>query len=551
MPGQRNAPPGSQLWGRAQRSFAAFSTAQKIVTVLAVAALLLGTLMFSRWATKPTYAPLFTNLAAADASAIVDALNSSGTPYQLSNGGATVLVPQQQVYDTRITLSGKGIAPSSGGTGWSLLDKQGVTASKFQQQVAYRRALEGELSATISAIDGVDAAVVHLAIPEKDVFTRESDKAKASVLVETGPGNDLTSGQVQAVVNLVASSVEGMEPGDVTVADDAGKVLSASADSSPGAAADSRAQQTRDYENRVASSLQAMIDRVVGAGHSEVRLSADLDFDQTQTTTERFTDSAAKPIAGTKTTETFTGNGSGTGGALGGVLGPDNINVPAGAAGGASRYSKTTSTDNNALDRVVEERKSAPGAVRKLNVAVLLDTKTSGEVQPAQIEALVSSAVGLDAERGDTVVVDQLPFDETAAKKAEEELSAARKAEAPAERNNLMKTAGKTLLVLLALGWALLYGRKRAQRAALAAAERKAELAQLEALQRSLEAPADQLALAGAGAGGEGFVERRAQIPAQPAAATLAAREDVTELVKAQPEEVAQLLRDWLADRRS
>jgi flagellar M-ring protein FliF len=537
------------LLGRGQRTFSAFTAAQKVITVLAVAGLLLGTLMFSRWATKPTYAPLFTNLAPADASAIVDALNSSGTPYQLSNGGATVLVPQQQVYDTRIALSGKGIAPSSGGSGWSLLDKQGVTASKFQQQVAYRRALEGELSATISAIDGVNAAVVHLAIPEKDVFTRESDKAKASVLVETAPGKDLTSGQVQAVVNLVASSVEGMEPAEVTVADDSGKVLSASADGSPGAAADSRAQQTRDYETRVASSLQAMIDRVVGAGHSEVRLTADLDFDQTHTTTEKFTDSAVKPSASSKTSESFTGTGATTGGALGGVLGPDNINVPAGAGGGTSRYTKTTSTDNNALDRVVEERKSAPGAVRKLNVAVLLDTKTSGEVKPAQIEALVASAVGLDTERGDTVVVDQLPFDETAAKKAEEELSAAKKAEAAAQRNDLVKTAGKTLLVLLALGWAVLYGRKRAQRTALAAAERKAELAQLEALQRSLEAPTEALALAG-GPGAEGYPERRGQVPAQVPAATLAAREDVTELVKAQPEEVAQLLRGWLADRR-
>jgi flagellar M-ring protein FliF len=355
---------------------------------------------------------------------------------------------------------------------------------------------------------------------------------------------------VQAVVNLVASSVEGMEPAAVTVADDSGKVLSASADGSPGAAADSRAQQTRDYETRVASSLQAMIDRVVGAGHSEVRLTADLDFDQTHTTTEKFTDSAVKPSASSRTSESFTGTGATKGGALGGVLGPDNINVRAGTGGGGtSRYTKTTSTDNNALDRVVEERKSAPGAVRKLNVAVLLDTKTSGEVKPAQIEALVASAVGLNTARGDTVVVDQLPFDETAAKKAQEELSAAKKAEAAAQRNDLIKTAGKTLLVLLALGWAVLFGRKRAQRAALAAAERKAELAQLEALQRSLEAPTEALALAG-GPGAEGYPERRGQVPAQVPAATLAAREDVTELVKAQPEEVAQLLRGWLADRR-
>lgn len=526
------------LLGRATRSFASFTAAQKLISTLAVLGLLLGGYMFLTWASKPSYAPLFTDLAPADASAIVDQLNSAGTPYKLTNGGATILVPQAQVYDTRIAMSGKGLAPSAGSSGWGLLDKQGVTTSKFQQQVAYRRALEGELAATVQGIDGVSAAVVHLALPEKGVFTKETEEAKASVLVDTTPGRDLTSAQVQAIVNLVASAVEGMDPDGVTVADSTGKVLSASADGSAGAAADSRAQQTRDYESRVASSLQAMIDRVVGPGHSEVRLTADLDFDQTKTTTEKFTDSGAKPTAGSRTTEKFTGNGAATGG----VLGPDNIAVP-GGTNGTGNYEKTTQTENNALNRVVEERASAPGAVRKLNVAVLLDAKTSGTANPEQIQALVASAVGLDTKRGDTVVVDSLPFDETAAASAAEELAAAKKAEAAADRNQMIMTALKYLGAALILLMLWLFARKRLARAARNEADRR----EIEALQAALLAQNETRELAGIAGVDPSGVPVGELMPS----AAVAARSDVGALVKSQPEEVAQLLRGWLADRRS
>jgi flagellar M-ring protein FliF len=502
--------------------------------------------VFAKWATAPTYAPLFTNLAASDASAIVDQLNSSGTPYQLTDGGSTILVPQESVYDARLAMSGKGLTPSADSSGWGLLDKQGVTASEFQQQVAFRRALEGELNKTIGGIDGVSGAVVHLAIPEKDVFTKETDEAKASVLVDTAPGRELSSQQVQAVVNLVASSVDGMDASNVTVADTSGRVLSASGEGSAGAAADSRAQQTREYEDRLAGSLQAMLDRVVGLGHSEVRLTADLDFDQTKTTTETYKDSATKPLAGTTTKETYKGGGTGAGGALGGsgVLGPDNIQVPSGTSDEAGDYSKTSTTNNNALDRVVEERQSAPGAVRQLNVAVLLDTRTAGSVNPAQIEELVASAAGLDPERGDTVVVDRLPFDDTAEKTAKAEIAAEQKATAAAARMDLFKTAGLALLVLLVLGYAVLAGRKRRKAVGLTPDER----IQIEALQRQLEAQAPRGALEPAAPA----VAALEPVPLDPGAElALAARSEIGDLVKSQPEEVAQLLRGWLADRRS
>ena len=147
---------------RLQGSAASFSAGQKVIAIIGTAALLLAGFMVFRWASAPSYTPLFSNLAPADASAIIDELDSSGTPYELSNGGATILVPQKRVYESRIALSGAGL-PSSTDTGYSLLDNQSLSTSQFKEQTDFKRAMEGELSKTIEAIDGVDTAVIHLA----------------------------------------------------------------------------------------------------------------------------------------------------------------------------------------------------------------------------------------------------------------------------------------------------------------------------------------------------------------------------------------------------
>jgi flagellar M-ring protein FliF len=280
-----------------------------------------------------------------------------------------------------------------------------------------------------------------------------------------------------------------------------------------------------------------MVDRVVGPGHSEVRVTALLDYDQTKTTSEKYTDPGTKPSATSKTSETFTGSGSSTGG----VLGPDNIAVPSGG-GGNGNYTKTDESSTNALDRTVEERVSAPGAVSRLNVAVLLDAKTAGTVNVDQIKNLVSSAVGLDTKRGDTVVVDALPFDETAAKTAADELAAAKKADAAAARNHMIATGAKYLGGGLLLLMLFLYGRKKMAKLSRVAEDRR----EIEALQRALAQ--QQLETSEMAAVSGGIPGPRGELGAGPA---VEARSDVNDLVKSQPDEVAQLLRGWLADRRS
>jgi flagellar M-ring protein FliF len=217
--------------------------------------------------------------------------------------------------------------------------------------VTYRRALEGELAKTIKSINNVSSATVHLAIPEKDVFTDDQQAPTASVLVNTGT-KTLTGDQVTSIVHLVSSSVEGLEPAAVTVVSAGGKVLSTS-DAGGGSSSDGGSASTSAYEQRLRSAVQTMLDTVVGPGHSAVNVTASLNYDNTETKTQKYVaDPAVPPLSEQKKSEQYTG---GNGVPVGGVLGPDNIQVPNGTgAGGDGAYQQTTETRNNAVGMVTE-----------------------------------------------------------------------------------------------------------------------------------------------------------------------------------------------------
>src|SRR3954464_5912156 len=279
---------------RARSTFSTISLGQKVVIGLLLLGLLLGGFFFFRWITAPTQAPLFSNLASTDASAIVDELNAQGVAYELTDGGQTIMVAKDSVYDLRLAMSGKGL-PAGQDTGYALLDEQGITTSEFQQQVTYQRALEGELSKTLEALDGVNSAVVHLAIPKDDVFATDQKDPTASVLLDLKPGSKLSGEQVQAVTNLVSSSVEGMAPEQVTVADSSGAVLSAAGEGITAAAGDAQSQAEQDYEARLAANAQTILDTIAGPGNAKVSVRADLDFDKTNTTSESYDYNADTP----------------------------------------------------------------------------------------------------------------------------------------------------------------------------------------------------------------------------------------------------------------
>jgi flagellar M-ring protein FliF len=522
----------TRVLARYQRTFTDFSTGQKLVAVIGTAALLLGGFLLVRWALAPSYAPLFADLAADDAAAVIEHLETEGIPYPLGSGGGTVLVPRDQVYETRIQLSGEGL-PSSSDTGYSLLDDQGLSTSQFQEKTSYKRAMEGELSATIEAIDDVDTAVVHLAIPEKEVFADEQDPTTASVLISTRPGGTLAPDQVQAVVHLVASSVDGLDPERVTVADATGQVLSAP-EGSATAASSARVQQSDAVQQQLHDRLQTMLDRVVGPGNSTVEVTAQLDFDKSVTETTDY--SVAKdvpPLTSTSSTETYAGPAGS--GAASGLVGPDGqMDSFTGTGDADSSYRKRQVTEDNAVSSRVERRETTPGAVESLHVGVVLDRAATRAVDPNEINELVAATVGIDPGRGDTVSVSSLPFDRTAETAAAEELAAAAATRAKDDRWRMIRYAGIAATVLLALLLAWITARRRTR------ARQQATTYVVEQLRAEQELkPQPELSPSPATLVLEQAEHTRADTM----------REELVALVERQPDDVAALLRGWLVDR--
>ena len=520
---------------RYQRTFGAFTPGQKVVAILGTGALVLAGVLVFRWVSQPDYAPLFSNLSSSDASAVIEQLDTSGVEYKITNGGATVMVPRNDVYATRIKLSGEGLPTGSDG-GYSLLDNQDLSTSQFKEQTDFKRAMEGELSSTIEAMDGVRSAVVHLALPAKQVFADKQDPPTASVLVGTSPGSTLGPEQVQAVVHLVAASIDGMDPEKVTVADSTGKLLSTSG-SAGGAAASSRNQYVSDYQDEMGTRVQNMLDRVLGSGNSTVQVTANLNFDKAVSESKTYTQpEPGLELSASEDTENYSGPASGA--AAGGVVGPDGQMDPMASTGGAgtdaSTYRKRSRTTDNAIDSTVERRESAPGSVDSLHVGVVLDQTAAASSDPDEIEQMITSAIGIKPRRGDTVRVSVLPFDRTTEKEAAKELAADEKAEATASRMDLFKKGSMALLVLLALGLAWLRGRKRSKQREEATSYVVEQL-RSDAARRDevLETPATSLL----------SLEGGPRTPEEEM------REELVALVESQPEDVAALLRGWLVER--
>ncbi|WP_370290452.1 flagellar basal-body MS-ring/collar protein FliF [Nocardioides sp.] len=522
---------------RARDSFAAFTAGQKAVALVGGAALLIAAFLVFRWVSAPSYAPLYSNLSGEDASAVVDQLDSQGVPYKLAGGGNTIMVPRNDVYSARIALSGKGLPASSDG-GYSILDKQSLSTSESQERTNFKRAMEGELAKTIESIDGVNTAVVHLAIPEKQVFSDTQDPTTASVLVATAPGTDLGDEQVQAVVHLVASSIDGLDPKNVTVADSTGRVLNSSGVDGGAAAVTAQTKQIQGYQDAMKSQIQAVLDRVVGPGNATATVTADLSFDKAVTKTRTYSQpKAVPPLSETTTTERYNGPASGANSAVGGVVGPDGQMDPAAAGAGGngpSTYTNGTTTRDNAVDETVESREKAPGSVNSLHVGVVLDATAAAAIQPQVIKNLISSAVGIQPDRGDTIDVSALPFDRSAEKADAAAIKAAQDAEAAAAKTTLYRNAGigGAIALMVLLAW--LQARRRAK-ARAEAANYLVEQLRLEQANRAtpeIESPALQ-ALESAEANEEEAV-----------------RAELMALVDRQPDDVASLLRGWLVEPR-
>jgi flagellar M-ring protein FliF len=317
-----------------------------------------------------------------------------------------------------------------------------------------------------------------------------------------------------------------------------GKVLSTGGGAAVGTGGDSGNEaQTIAFQNRMNASLQKMLDSLVGPGHAVVTTAATLDFDQTETTKKTYNADPSVP-AESESTNREAYNGSGN--CAGGVLGPDNISGPGCTSGsnGPGQYENTQTVKNNAINEINENRKNAPGSIKKLNVAVLLDSTTAGTIDPAQVQQLVSAAAGIDATRGDTIAVSAMPFNTAAAQAAQNALTASTAAEKAARQSALIKTAALAFVVLALLFLAWRASRRSKRRKGLTPEERR----HLEDMQAALE--------------NQRLAELNQAIPTQMIEARMEdpngqAREErqreVEQMVKDQPEEMAVLLRGWLA----
>jgi flagellar M-ring protein FliF len=499
-----------------------FTTGQKAVTIVAVVAAINGGVVFLSITGKPSYAPLFTNLQPADAASITSKLSTAKIPYQLTGGGTTIMVPAGDVNQERIALAQAGL-PSGGTVGLSLLDKEGITTSNMTQQADYLQALQGELEQTIDSISGVSTSQVNIALPANQDFSlTNSTPTGASVLVSMQQGQSLSQGEVDAIVHLVASSVPNLDAKDVTVADSTGDLL-AGPGVSAGLAGGSDSQ-TNAYDATVAQKVQAYLASVVGAGNADVQVNANLDYSQVSTTTNSVLVAPnGQPVSfctsETNNKETYVGAGAPPGGSAGAIAAP--------AAGGTGTYSNTQQTKNCETSEQTQTVKQAPGTLKSEAVAVLINSKAvPAGVNLAALKAGVTAAAGIVPARGDQLAFSAVPFNSASAAQA----AAAAKAGAAASKARAMDSLIKTGVVFLVIALVLLLLWRSARKARTSPS--MLSTAEVEALRAT---------------------RHFTPTTVMPAVATPEMAEPqetatISQLIDNQPDEVAGVLRSWLAD---
>jgi flagellar M-ring protein FliF len=366
--------------------------------------------------TEPPKTILFSGLESRDAAAVTGKLDGMAVKYDVKDGG-TILVPADQVTKLRMALAQDNLPAA--GVGYEIFDKSdafGTTA--FVQNINHQRALEGELSRSMQTIEGIQAARVHLVVPEQQVFARNEQQPSASVVLKTA--GKLDRGQVQAIQHLVAAAVSGLSADRVAIVDDRGNLLAGGDDKSgPDALARNQDEDTTNYENSLRQRVEAIVTSIVGAGHVQVQVAADINYNHTQTTSESY-DPESKVVRSTQTVEQNAVNTSGAGG--GAAVSVANA-LPGGGASGGGDATKDTSgrteeTTNYEISKKVTTSTVDGGDIKKVSVAVVVDGsgETAATYKPrsaeemAKITALVKSAMGFDAARGDLVQVTNMPF---------------------------------------------------------------------------------------------------------------------------------------------
>ena len=396
--------------------------ASRLTAMVAVTAALIGFFAFVIMrVTTPQMTTLFTDLSLEDSSAVIKDLERQAIPFEIRNDGAVIMVPKDKVTRLRMKLAEGGL-PKGGGVGYEIFDKSdALGTTSFVQNINHLRALEGELARTIRAIDRVQAARVHLVLPERPLFSRETPEPSASIVVRVR--GTLEPQQIRAIRHLVASAVNGLKPQRVSIIDEAGQLLADGAATNTDTAVGD--ERRAAFEKRMRNEIEAIVSSVVGAGRARVQLTADFDYNKITQTSDRF-DPEGRVLRSSQTREessaTAENNGQVT---VGNELPGNQQNNGAPAARDQSR--KTEETNNYEISRTTKTEVTEAGRVNRISVAVLVDGSYSknekGEMvyqdrskeQLDRIAALVRSAIGFDQKRGDQVEVVNLRFAEAPA----------------------------------------------------------------------------------------------------------------------------------------
>jgi flagellar M-ring protein FliF len=398
---------------------------KKFTFVFTTIVVVAGLVLLVSWVRNVSYVPLYSGLDASEAGVVVDKLVQEKVPYRLSNGGTTILVASSRVYDIRIKLAAEGL-PRTGTIGYEIFDKSNLGMTDFLQKVNYRRALEGELTKTICQLREVQAARVHIVIPERRLFEKDKIEATASVALKLNPAHPLGKGQIQGIAYLVASSVEGLKPGNITIVDYEGNLLSSNNDgNSLASLSGSQMELRQNVESYLETKAQSLLDGVIGQGKSIVRVTAELNFEQAEKTLEEYD--------------------------------PEKLTIRSEER--STEGEKENVITNYEVNRTVEHIIGEVGNIKRLSVAVMVDgnyTTTTNEQTGAtekkyiprtqeeldRLAGIVKSAVGLDDTRTDKLEIASVAFDRTKMEDEQKELDKTEK------RNNYFSIGEKVAIVI-------------------------------------------------------------------------------------------------------
>lgn len=397
-------------WSFGRRMFVVFGSALGIAGFLAVVAM----------SGRIDYSPLMTGMEPDDAAKVSEALADLKIPYRIDHNGGTIMVPADKIHEVRMKLAGAGL-PKGGGVGFEIFDDPGFGMSRFAEQLNYKRALEGELRRTIKTVGAVKEARVHIVLPKRQLFRGKERSASASITVHMRKGRRLSEEQVAAVVHLVSSSVEGLSPEEITLVDSAGRVLAKGGDgmTSLNKGLEHQRRIERDLENRAIEILE----RVIGMGRVSAQVSAELDFTQSENTEERY-DPELVAVRSEQVNDEERSLSSKDANGIPGAR--SNLTGAEGEAGqgGGNADTKRSTIRNYEITKNVKRELNEVAKLERISIAVLVDgirtkdaekegAETYSERSPeeiAKLTALVKSAVGFNAARGDQVTLESMAF---------------------------------------------------------------------------------------------------------------------------------------------